>query len=699
MTVFGTKAKILYEGNNATLADDGTIATGWLDLQEYDKYQISAYQSVTGGDGMRITLESYGSGATADTTQLTSFTDYTAGGFFLANLIARQRYMKFTLTNRTGSTSSSTFEIKGFIGSSDKLSVFPVSVDPSAFSQAALVQSITRGRQPDGDYVNSAADGSAFSTSTVLNSTSLTNSIGIDDTDIVVNSVSGLVTTDGTVIIDSEIITYETISGTTLQTCVRGAYTDNEGTGLSHAAGEPVGECYVSPWTDSDGWNSIELFIKSDTESSPLGVVIQYTRDAQATPISIDYTKKYTYSAIDVEAGGEVINVPPVLDGFRIIYGNGPTTQTSFFLDATLKTNSTNTRNNRGGAILIADFNTEVKLGLISNYAIGSKFGRETAIGTTMLDICNVGGPYTGQPYPYSYETARVSSGSESDTNALGPAIPTVTLSADASLVYISASSTGHGLLDGDTVNFTGATGLGDNITAALLNTDHKIVSVDANNFRFIVFDSTNTPVRATSGDSSGGGGSIVAKPRGAGAHVIRVTGLKTADAVDYESEDVELSGTTEVITTNVWYRINRIEVIKAGTLGHNVGIITVKQETLTSNVFGTIAAEENQSTIAAYTVPYNKKLLIKNLRVSTSNTAQQIASANVFLRVRRPGEVYRNVKNFDIQEGGIYVEDVLGGLLIPSGSDIIFSARSTGSGMTVNVSFDYQLTTGFLSL
>ncbi len=134
----------------SSLTDGSAIQSGWLDMQKFDKYQFEAIGSTT-SPGFTWKVESSSSPDGTGST-LTSNTT-TTNLFFLANLTARQRYMRFTWTNNSGATVSNAYcAVKGFIGSSDKLSVFPVNVQPSDFSQAALVQSIQRGRDPSGIY-------------------------------------------------------------------------------------------------------------------------------------------------------------------------------------------------------------------------------------------------------------------------------------------------------------------------------------------------------------------------------------------------------------------------------------------------------------------------------------------------------------------------------------------------------------------
>lgn len=378
-------AEIIYSNYLSTLADSGEIDSGWIDMAGVDKVQISARASAS---GMTINVSSRATdpdGASGETALETPVT-YTDGAFYLANIITRQRYMRFQWQNNTGSgVTDASLEIKQTFGSSDKLSVFPVGVNPSAFSQAALVQSIDRGQQPDGDYVTVKADGQAVITQTNLGGTLLNGAVNISQTTITVDDTSNFASS-GTIGIDDELISYTGKTATTFTGCTRGVL----GTAAStHLDNEPVGEAYVGDWIDSDGWDTIELFIDSEQPSKLLGLTVQFTDDANVESPTIRGERRFTYSEEDVETGFDDIRIPAVLDGFRAIYVNGSSSQTSFFFDVTLRTSGSTNRYNNGGALITADFETEVALGLVSNFEIGTKFGsvRDIDAGDDAVDV------------------------------------------------------------------------------------------------------------------------------------------------------------------------------------------------------------------------------------------------------------------------------------------------------------------------
>ena len=151
------KSQYVFSQYEATLATGATIDSGWLDMESVDKYQLEANSSEL--INVKISSSSLPNGSGATVTSNTTM----EGNFFLLNVTARQRYMKFELENTsTGTTTDNSLAIKATYGSSDKLSVLPLASSPTNFSQAALTQSVQIAQQPDGDFVNSRADGTMY---------------------------------------------------------------------------------------------------------------------------------------------------------------------------------------------------------------------------------------------------------------------------------------------------------------------------------------------------------------------------------------------------------------------------------------------------------------------------------------------------------------------------------------------------------
>lgn len=465
---------ILYSDYQATLADTESIDSGWLDMGSVDKVQISGYGSSA---GMTLDIQSR---ADENQASLDTSTLYNESSFFMFNIICRQRYMRFKWRNTTGDAITNvSLEVKASYGSSDKLSVFPLSIGFSDFSQAALVQSVIRGQQPDGDYVAIPTDGMALESTTTLAGNQLNGALNDTSTTVTVDSTTGFPST-GYIKINDEIISYTGVTATTFTGCVRGA----EGTeSESHLDNEIVGGVYISAWVDSDGWNSLELFLKSDVVSSFLGVQIEFTDNTSAGTPTIRGKKSYTFSLADIENDFKALRTQTLLDGFRVKYANAGTTQSVFYLSATLRTQSENILFNKGGGLLTASFETEVALGLVSNYEIDTKFGRVKGIDAAdnAVDIWafaddGLSPRANTKTFPTTASTFYLASSSSSDTDV------------DVTIEYIDSL----GFAKTTTVNLNGQTGVSLGDTALDVNRMYvsgataavgRVYCVTANNF------------------------------------------------------------------------------------------------------------------------------------------------------------------------------------------------------------------------
>ena len=97
-----------------------------------------------------------------------------------------------------------------------------------------------------------------------------------------------------------------------------------------------------------------------------------------------------------------------------------------------------------------------------------------------------------------------------------------VTFSASNGSSTITATDTNHGAVAGDFVTFSGASSLGGNVTAAVLNQEYEVLAItSANAYTFTAKDTSGTTVTANASDSGNGGSSVV------GAYQINI-GLDT---------------------------------------------------------------------------------------------------------------------------------------------------------------------------
>jgi len=128
----------------------------------------------------------------------------------------------------------------------------------------------------------------------------------------------------------------------------------------------------LSGWTDTDGYNSIELFVTSDVVSASNGLKFEFIDNLTTT--IVQETLSYTFGVVDVARGFLNLVIPPLMVGFRIRYCNGGTNQSTFLLQVDLKINGSNNLYNEGGALIVATSNTEIALGNIPNHQIFHNF-------------------------------------------------------------------------------------------------------------------------------------------------------------------------------------------------------------------------------------------------------------------------------------------------------------------------------------
>jgi hypothetical protein len=86
-----------------------------------------------------------------------------------------------------------------------------------------------------------------------------------------------------------------------------------------------------------------------------------------------------------------------------------------------------------------------------------------------------------------------------------------VTFSATNGDATITVADTAHGAVQNDFVTFSGASSLGGNVTAAVLNQEYQIATiVNANSYIIEAKDTSGTTVTANASDSGNGGSSVV---------------------------------------------------------------------------------------------------------------------------------------------------------------------------------------------
>lgn len=332
-------------------------------------------------------------------------------------------------------------------------------------------------------------------------------------------------------------------------------------------------------------------------------------------------------------------------------------------------------RFNAGGSLLTSDFTTEVALGVVANYEIGTKFGRNPDIdtGTTPEDMYAGGGTYTGFNATANEDIEVLSS----DNDDRGSVLSTGTSTAGTELTLTDSTATfvTDGVTAGDLLINDSRAAHG--IVTAVTETQITVFRMEGGKPYTIFNGSGDTYRVATSIDT--------------GAAVVVLEQLKNNLFVPSPAKYVVLNGTTGVTVTGDFIRCTRARIIIAGSTGNNEGTITVRQATTTANIFAQLPAGFGQTTIGCYTVDAGKTFLLKRVRVSISRSNGSAGSATITLRARRFGEVFRAIRAFEIQTGAPTEFLQQGADILPEGTDIKFTIDDVSDSNTVaEAAFEY---------
>jgi hypothetical protein len=170
----------------------------------------------------------------------------------------------------------------------------------------------------------------------------------------------------------------------------------------------------------------------------------------------------------------------------------------------------------------------------------------------------------------------------------------------------ITVADTAHGAVNGDFVTFSGATGLGGNITAGVLNTEHQITIINANTYTI------NVGVSADATDVSGspGGGTVTA------AYQINVGSSAAVPFVGWGAgtwgAGVWGTGGSSVTTIRLWSQQNYGEDLVFGPRGGGLFYWDATTEVssrgvLLRNLGGTATITIASPAVVTSTVAYNE--------------------------------------------------------------------------------------------
>ena len=153
------------------------------------------------------------------------------------------------------------------------------------------------------------------------------------------------------------------------------------------------------------------------------------------------------------------------------------------------------------------------------------------------------------------------------------------------------------------------------------------------------------------------------------------------------------MNGTTPVATTEQWQRVFRAVVLTAGSGGENAGGLTIRHTTTTANIFAILPAGNNQTTIAAYTIPAGKTGYLNSLFLLLSRANGSAGSAHITFRIREEGGVFRAIRNYQATNSGSVIPPFKSPVVLPAKTDIKVRCEDVSDSNTeVSAEFDIIL-------
>ena len=212
----------------------------------------------------------------------------------------------------------------------------------------------------------------------------------------------------------------------------------------------------------------------------------------------------------------------------------------------------------------------------------------------------------------------------------------------------------------GNVSNFSAINKFGFNPTCS---TSFELISVASANVTYPTSAGAVTVVSSSTADDAAG----------TGARTVKIEGLDAN--YDIQSETVTMDGTTNVVTTNTYIRLNRMTVLTAGTGGKNAGNITA---TIGGNEQVRISSDyDNQSLIATYTIPRKHQgLLIRSQFTSTKDNKAMMGG----IFVREESGVFQIKNTIELYRNNVVI-DFPAPIIIPAKADIELRGKNLGSG------------------
>jgi hypothetical protein len=165
----------------------------------------------------------------------------------------------------------------------------------------------------------------------------------------------------------------------------------------------------------------------------------------------------------------------------------------------------------------------------------------------------------------------------------------------------------------------------------------------------------------------------------GIGARRIVIIGLD--EGFNEIEENVDLDGTNPVLTTNSFYRVNRMYVLLRGSNNTNVGTITVSHS---GTPISYIEAEIGQTQQAVYTLPKGKEAVVKHIRSSVLRSATSGSADLVLYTNGATAKRIRENWGLTVQGTAFSTTPFFGGIKITEGTDIWIDIEFVSANNTV---------------
>jgi len=205
--------------------------------------------------------------------------------------------------------------------------------------------------------------------------------------------------------------------------------------------------------------------------------------------------------------------------------------------------------------------------------------------------------------------------------------------------------------------------------------TSFEVIALSSANFTYPTSAGTVTVVSDDADDTSAG----------TGARTIKIQGLD--GNYDFQEETITMNGTTNVNSTNTFLRVNRMEVLTAGSSNGMEGTITA---TIGGNEQSRMEAEyDNQTLQANYTIPAGKTGYLTRIQ-ATSTKDNKAAFVGLF--TRELNSIFKIKQLFEIYRNNVVVDFTVP-LVIPEKTDIELRGKNEGSGnVSIGGTFDLIL-------